>query len=197
MTGSGSKYFCTGQDGPPGDWPGITDPAELIAGLTIPVIAAINGDALGLGLEIALSCDIRIASEDARLGLPEIADGSIPSHGGTQRLPRLVGRGRALELILSGDLVSAQRALAMGLVDEVVAPDRVMQRAEELAGQIAHKAPVAARYAREAINTGLDLPLDQGLRLEGDLYLLLQTTADREEGIRAHREKRTPEFRGK
>lgn len=197
ITGVGRRYFCAGTATPlaleTADW---AKPARSIASLTIPVIAAINGHALNAGLELALACDIRIASDEARFGFPDIERGILPSDGGTQRLPRLIGRGRAMELLLTGETISAARALEIGLVDEVVLPSHVMYRAAELARQIATKAPTATRYAKEAINTGLDLSLDQGLRLEGDLYLLLQTTSDRSEGVLSFRQKRAPCFTG-
>lgn len=181
VTGAGSRHFCNG-GGPdldaasPSGSPRLVD---AVAGLSIPVIAAINGNAMGLGLELMLACDIRIASAEATFGFPAITDGFLPHDGGTQRLPRLIGKGRALELLLTGRTVDASEALEIGLVDELSPPAQVMSRVEQLAGQIAHKAPLAVRYAKEAIRSALDLPLDQGLRLEGDLYLLLRTTADR------------------
>ncbi|GEM_PF-16625 len=197
ITGAGRRYFCGGAEASLGainaDW---SKPALNVASLSIPVIAAINGHAFNAGLELALACDIRIASEEALFGFPGIEHGILPSDGGTQRLPRLIGRGRALGLLLTGDTVNAKQALEMGLVDEVVPSSQVLARAAGLAGEIASKAPIAVRYAREAINSGLDLPLDQGLRLEGDLYLLLQTTRDRAEGVMSFRQKRAPHFTG-
>lgn len=199
VTGAGHRYFCTGaaprhmlqSSG------NIASPGYTISCLEMPVIAAINGDALDLGLEIALACDIRIASAQAHFGFPQVASGMIPSDGGTQRLPRLIGRGRALEMLLTGDLIDAASALEMGLVDEVVPPDGVMERAEKLAAEIGHKAPRAIKYIKEAVNDGLDMTLEQGLRLEGDLYLLLQTTADRTEGVQSFLKKRKPVFKGR
>ncbi|MEW6143302.1 MAG: enoyl-CoA hydratase-related protein [Chloroflexota bacterium] len=197
VTGAGRRYFCAGDELQPTiKSPNLPRPASSIASLTIPVIAAINGHAFDAGLELVLACDIRIASEQAFFGFPGIKHGMLPSDGGTQRLPRLIGRGRAMELLLTGETINAARALDMGLVDEVVPSSRVLSRAAELAGQIAAKASTAIRYAKEAINSGLDLPLDQGLRLEGDLYLLLQTTSDRTEGVMSFRQKRTPRFTG-
>ncbi len=162
-----------------------------------PIIAAIRGYALGGGLELALACDIRIAAEDAQLGLTEINLGIIPGGGGTQRLPRLVGRGKALEMILTGSRVPAAEALRLGLVERVVPVAELMPAAQALARSIADKAPVALRYAKEAVVTGLELPLADGLRLENDLATLLRTTEDRVEGARAFVEKRKPRWTGR
>jgi len=170
--------------------------ATAIASIDRPVIAAINGDALGQGLELALSCDIRIASQRAQFGFPQVASGLIPMGGGTQRLPRLVGRGKALELILTAETIGAEEALAVGLVSQVVPQQNLASEAEALARSIAGKAPIALRYIKEAVNKGLDLTLEQGLRLEADLYFLLHTTADRTEGIKAFLDKRPPQFKG-
>ena len=162
-----------------------------------PIIAAIRGYALGGGLELALACDIRIASEDAQLGLTEVNLAIIPGGGGTQRLPRLVGRGRALEMILTGARIDAREALRIGLVERVVPPADVLAAARELARTLAEKAPVALRYAKEAVVKGFELPLADGLRLENDLATLLRTTEDRVEGAKAFLEKRKPRFTGK
>ncbi len=162
-----------------------------------PIIAAIRGFALGGGLELALACDIRIAAEDAQLGLTEINLAIIPGGGGTQRLPRLVGRGKALEMILTGARVPAAEALRIGLVERVVPVAELMPAAQALARTIADKAPVALRYAKEAVVSGLALPLADGLRLENDLATLLRTTEDRVEGARAFVEKRKPKWSGK
>ena len=161
-----------------------------------PMIAAIRGYALGGGLELALACDIRIAAEDAQLGLTEISLAIIPGGGGTQRLPRLVGRGKALEMILTGARIGAPEALRIGLVERVVPPGEVLAAAQELARALAARAPVALRYAKEAVVKGLELPLAEGLRLENDLATLLRTTEDRLEGAKAFLEKRTPRFTG-
>ena len=161
-----------------------------------PIIAAIRGYAFGGGLELALACDLRIAGEDARLGLTEIDLAIIPGGGGTQRLPRLVGRGRALEMILSGARIDAREALRIGLVERVVPAAEVLASALELAKTLAAKAPVALRYAKEAVVKGLELPLADGLRLEQDLATLLRTTEDRVEGAKAFLEKRKPRFTG-
>ena len=161
------------------------------------IIAAIRGFALGGGLELALACDIRIAAEDAQLGLTEINLAIIPGGGGTQRLPRLVGRGKALEMILTGMRVPAAEALRIGLVERVVPVAELMSSAQALARQIADKAPIALRYAKEAVVGGLGLPLADGVRLENDLSTLLRTTEDRVEGAKAFVEKRKPKWSGK
>jgi enoyl-CoA hydratase/carnithine racemase len=161
-----------------------------------PIIAAIRGYAFGGGLELALACDIRIAGEDAQLGLTEVNLAIIPGGGGTQRLPRLVGRGKALEMILTGARLPAAEALRIGLVERVVPATEVLRAALDLARALAAKAPVALRYAKEAVVKGLELPLADGLRLEGDLSTLLRTTEDRVEGARAFLEKRPPRWTG-
>jgi enoyl-CoA hydratase/carnithine racemase len=171
--------------------------SELLAKLDQPVIAAINGDAVGQGLEIALACDIRIAAETSRFGLPHIKTGLIPQDGGTQRLPRLVGRGKALEMILTGEMIEAQEAYRIGLVNKIVPPRELITVAMDMAKEMASKGPIALRYAKEAIYKGMDVTLEQGLRLEADLYFLLHTTRDRTEGINAFLEKRTPKFEGR
>ncbi|MCJ7743561.1 MAG: enoyl-CoA hydratase/isomerase family protein, partial [Dehalococcoidales bacterium] len=138
--------------------------ASAIASIDRPVIAAINGDALGQGLELALSCDVRLAAQSARFGFPQVACGLMPGDGGTQRLPRIIGRGKALELILTGEIIDAEEALAIGLVSQVVSPPDLMATAEALAQNIAGKAPIALRFIKEAVNKGVDLTLEQGLR---------------------------------
>jgi enoyl-CoA hydratase len=162
-----------------------------------PIIAAIRGIALGGGLELALACDIRIAGDDALLGLTEVNLAIIPGGGGTQRLPRLVGRGKALEMILTGARIGAAEALRIGLVERVVPAAEVMNAARDLARELAGRAPVAMRYAKEAVVKGLGMSLDDGLRLEGDLSTLLRTTEDRLEGARAFLEKRKPNWKGR
>jgi enoyl-CoA hydratase/carnithine racemase len=194
ITGAGAA-FCSGSE-PECIGTGC-HPADAIACIDRPVIAVINGDALGQGLELALSCDIRLASEKARLGLPQVAQGGIPMDGGTQRLPRIVGRGKAMELLLTAQTIPAGEALEIGLVSRVVAPEALAGEADKLAETIAAKGPIALRYLKEAVNKGMDMTLEQGLRLEADLYFLLHTTADRTEGITAFREKRTPKYKGK
>ena len=162
-----------------------------------PIIAAIRGFALGGGLELALACDIRIAAEDAQLGLTEVTLGIIPGGGGTQRLPRLIGRGKALEMILTGARIPAAEALSIGLVEHVVPVAELLPSAQALARRIAEKPPIALRYAKEAVVSGLALPLADGLRLESDLSTLLRTTEDRVEGARAFVEKRKPRWSGR
>ena len=199
ITGAGDT-FCVGTDRAlpsealPSELPSVAAP---VAKLDRPVIAAINGDALGQGLELALACDFRIAAETARLGLPQIASGLIPWDGGTQRLPRLVGRAKALEIILLGEPISAKEAYRVGLVNKVVKLVELPLAVANVAREMASGAPVAVKYAKEAVDKGLELTLEQGLRLEADLYSLLQTTQDRIEGIAAFREKRPPTFEGK
>ena len=194
LTGAGDKAFCSGSElEKSGTRYSV---ATAIASIEKPVIAAINGDALGQGLELALSCDIRLASDKAKFGFPQIAQGIIPFDGGTQRLPRIVGKGKALELILTAETITAEEALEIGLVSKVVDGASLAAEAEALAKTIAAKAPIALRYIKEAVNKGLDLTLDQGLRLEADLYFLLHTTADRTEGITAFLKKRPPQFKG-
>jgi len=161
-----------------------------------PIIAAINGFALGGGLELALACDIRIAGDSSLLGLTEVNLAIIPGGGGTQRLPRLVGRGKALEMILTGARIDAREALRIGLVERVVPAAEVQSAAQELARQLAERAPVAMRYAKEAVVKGLGMSLEDGLRLENDLATLLRTTEDRIEGAKAFLEKRKPRFTG-
>jgi enoyl-CoA hydratase len=194
VTGAGDKAFCSGAELEPAEpW---YSTASAIASIDCPVIAAINGDALGAGLELALSCDIRLASDKARFGLPQVARGLIPMDGGTQRLPRIVGRGKAMELLFTAEIISAGEALEIGLISRVVPPEKLAGEVEALAENIAAKGPIALRYTKEAVNKGLDMTLEQGLRLEADLYFLLHTTADRTEGIRAFLEKRPPRFKG-
>jgi enoyl-CoA hydratase len=182
-----------GEDQEPGFW-SLTEP---IAKLDLPVIAAINGDAMGQGLELALACDIRIASEAARFALTHIKSGLIPGDGGTQRLSRLVGKGKGSEMILTGEMIDAREALRIGLVNKIVPSEKLEATALHMAREMASKGPVAVRYAKEAINKGIDMTLEQGLRLEADLYLLLHTTQDRAEGIQTFRKKGVPRFEGK
>lgn len=170
--------------------------SSAVAGLNCPVIAAINGDALSAGLELALSCDIRICSENARFGFPETSYGLIPGGGGTQRLPRIIGRGKATEMVITAEPIDAAEAYRVGLVNKVVPRQALIAEAEEIASKLISRAPIAVRYAKEAVNKGMDMTLAQGLRLEADLSLLLQTTKDRAEGIRAFLEKRKATFKG-
>jgi len=196
LTGVGDKAFCGGGQLELQKSGSRYSAATAIASIDRPVIAALNGDALGQGLELALSCDIRLASDKARFGFSQVAQGLVPFDGGTQRLPRIVGKGKALELILTAETITAEEALELGLVNKVVAGANLAAEAEALAGTIAAKGPIALRFIKEAVNKGLDLTLGQGLRLEADLYFLLHTTADRTEGITAFLEKRPPQFKG-
>jgi enoyl-CoA hydratase len=193
LSGAG-EAFCRGSEAEKGVVYGI---AAAVAAIEKPVIAAINGDALGQGLELALSCDIRLASDKAKFGFPQLTKGVIPADGGTQRLARLVGRGKALELILTAETITAAEALEIGLVNKVVARRELADEAKALAESIASKGPIALRFIKEAVNKGLDMTLEQGLRLEGDLYFLLHTTADRTEGITAFLKKKPPKFKNK
>jgi enoyl-CoA hydratase len=172
------------------------DPFGCLAELPQPVVCAINGDAAGAGLELSLACDVRIAVEGAAFSMPEVSMGVLPLGGGTQRLPRLVGRGKALEMILTGEPIDAQEALRIGLVSAVVSRDRLLAEAETIASRIAERGPLAVRYAKEAISRGLEMPLEQALRFETDLTIILQTTEDRAEGVRAFLEKRKADFKG-
>jgi len=171
--------------------------AEPIARLDRVVIVAIKGDAIGQGLELALACDMRIAIETSRFGLPHIKTGLIPWDGGTQRLSPLVGKGKAMEMIFTGEIIDAQEAYRIGLINRIVTPAELMPVVLDMAQEMASKGPIALRYAKEAIYKGMDLTLEQGLRLEADLYFLLHTTRDRTEGIRAFQEKRHPQFKGR
>ena len=159
-----------------------------------PVIAAINGFALGGGCELALACHIRIASEKAQIGLPEVTLGIIPGYGGTQRMARLVGKAKALELVCSGDRVNAQEAERIGLVNRVVPADQLLAVTEELAKRITSRGPVAVRAAIEAVIIGSDMPLEEGLALESALFGLLCATDDMKEGMKAFIEKRAAQF---
>jgi enoyl-CoA hydratase/carnithine racemase len=169
---------------------------EPVAGLKQPVIAAIGGDALGPWLELALACDIRITTPNSRFGLPQIRQGLMPAGGGTQRLPRLIGQGRAMQMVLTGEPMNAEEACRAGLIQRIVPLASLMQTATEMARDMAEKSPLSLSYAKEALHKGLDLTLDQGINMELDLYLLLFSTADRIEGITAFKEKRKPEFEG-
>jgi enoyl-CoA hydratase/carnithine racemase len=175
---------------------GQISPIEAIAKLKQPVIAAIRGDGIGLSLELALACDLRIGIEGARFGLTQIKEGSVPSNGGTQRLPRLVGQGKALQMVLTGELIGSAEAYRIGLINRVVSPGDLIPTSTELAKDMATKSPLSLSYAKEALYGGRDLTLDQGIKMELDMYLLLCTTSDRTEGITAFREKRKPDFKG-
>lgn len=204
VTGAG-RAFVAGAD--IGELTHLSDPfagreAALIgqevmnslAALPFPTVAAINGFALGGGLELALAADMRVASSSAKLGLPEVGLGLIPGYGGTQRLPRLIGKGLALELIFTGRHVSAEEALAMGLVNRVA--DDALAASLELARLAAKNAPVSLGLAKEAVVRGLDASLSEGLEIEADLFGMVTTTRDMREGTAAFLEKRSPEFEG-
>ncbi|MFQ5472814.1 MAG: enoyl-CoA hydratase/isomerase family protein [Dehalococcoidia bacterium] len=175
----------------------LDDPFGCLAEMSKPVVCAINGDAIGGGLALALACDVRVTAEGTRFAVPETAMGLIPMGGATQRLARLVGRGKAIELTLTGESIRADEALRIGLVSVVTSQDKVIDEAERIAGRIAERGPLAVQYAKEAISRGIDMPLEQALRYETDLTVILQTTEDRAEGVRAFLEKRKPEFKGK
>lgn len=207
LTGAGNKAFVAGAD--------IGELAELdtfrakqmsqrgqrltltIENFGKPVIGAINGYALGGGLELALACHMRVASEKAKLGLPEVSLGVIPGYGGTQRLARLVGMGRALEMVLTGEMVSAQRAYEMGLVNLVVPPEELLEKSVELAKKITKNGPVAVRLALESVVRGQNMGIREALELEADLFGLVCSTQDMREGTQAFLEKRKPQFQGK
>jgi enoyl-CoA hydratase len=170
---------------------------HLIENCGKAVIACINGFALGGGCELALACTLRIASSSARLGQPEVKIGIIPGYGGTQRLPRLIGKSAALKMILTSEMITAAEALRLGLVDEVVAAEQLMPRAEQLAQTIAGMAPLAVRDSIRAVNSGFDLPLASALELEASLFGLSCSTSDKREGAQAFLEKRSPNWTGK
>jgi len=206
VTGAGDKAFIAGAD--IGEFEGRTalTQRESMKGSRIfdaledfpkPVIAMINGFCLGGGMELALACDIRIASDGAKLGQPEINLGIIPGGGGTQRLTRLVGEGKAMELILTGDLIDAVEAKAIGLVNDVVPARELQDRVRGLAGRIAEKSPIALRMAKEAVKTASRLNLREGLDRETDLFSLTFASEDKTEGVRAFLEKRKPDFKGR
>lgn len=207
LTGAGEKSFVAGAD--------IGELAEKdavgakefalatqriltqIEGFSKPVVAAVNGYALGGGCELAMACHMRIASERAKFGQPEVNLGIIPGNGGTQRLPRLVGKGRAIELVLTGRMVDAEEALRIGLVNQVVPPEKLIAACEELLGTILQKGPVAVRLALEAIHHGLNMTLEEGVQLEANLFGMCFSTEDMREGTRAFLEKRQPVFKGR
>ena len=205
LTGAGD-VFCSGIDFKElslftADDLKLMNPAKqsssALAAINCPVIAAINGDATGAGLELALACDIRLASEKARFCFPETSYGLIPGGGGTQRLPRIVGKAKALEMILLAEPIDADEAFRIGLVSRVASKESLYREAEKIGRMITARAPIAVRYAKEALSRGVDMTIDQGLRLEADLSILLHTSEDRTEGIKAFIEKRTAYFKGK
>lgn len=175
-------------------WP---DPVAAIAALPQPVIAAVDGEARGWGLGLALACDLRILTTRAVLSAPDAGAGRLPGGGVTQRLPRIVGTARATAMLLLGQRLRAREAFAWGLAADVVPPARLGRTAEKCARDLARRGPIALRYAKEAVHRALDLPLEAGVRLEHDLYVLLQTTTDRREGVAAFRARRRPRFEGR
>jgi enoyl-CoA hydratase len=205
ITGAGEKAFVAGADIAEFEGRTAVTQRDVMTARSLftavdtfpkPVIAMINGFCLGGGCELALSCDIRVASETARFGQPEINLGIIPGGGGTQRLTRLVGEGKAMELILTGDMIDAQHAYNLGLVNLVVPAADLEAKTMELANRIAEKSPIALRMAKEAVKTAARANLDEGLRREIDLFALTFSSADKDEGIRAFLEKRKPDFKG-
>lgn len=170
---------------------------EAIASLRVPVIALVQGRALDEGFELMLAADLCLASVDAKFGLTQVTQGRFPCHGGTQRLPRRVGVAWALRLILLGELLSARRAVSLGLALRAVPRSRLRALGRALAREVAERGPIAQRFAKEALRAAGDLPLAEGLRLEGDLYVLLQSTEDRREGIASFHARRRPRFVGR
>jgi enoyl-CoA hydratase len=173
------------------------DPFAAIYGLPMPVIASMQGKAVSAGLELALCADVRLAADDARFSLPELLQGLLPLAGGSQRLTRIAGRGAASSMLLLGEELDAAGALRCGLISRVVPAKELTAGADALASRVAERGPLALRYAKEAVRQGLEMSLDQGLRLELDLSIILQTTADRDEGVKAFLEKRKANFEGR
>lgn len=206
VTGAGEKAFCAGADLKERRTMSelqvqefirtIRDTFTELERLNKPVIAAINGAAFGGGTELALACDLRVMSESAQMGLTETSLGIIPGAGGTQRLPRIVGKAKAKELIFTARRISAQEALSIGLVNRVVPADQVMNAACELAEEIAQNAPLALAQAKMAIDFGLEVDLQTGLAIESNAYQVIIPTKDRLEGLEAFKEKRKPVYRG-
>jgi enoyl-CoA hydratase/carnithine racemase len=170
---------------------------NLIENLGKPVIACLNGFTLGGGCEIAMACTMRLASDNAKIGQPEVKLGIIPGYGGTQRLPRLVGKGRAMQLVLTGEMISAQEALRIGLINEVTAPADLIPSAEAIAQKIIANAPLAVQYSLEAINKGLEMTLPEALYLEAVLFSVACSSEDKKEGTTAFLEKRPAQFKGR
>lgn len=206
ITGAGEKAFVAGADiGEFADRTPMEQRAamegrrvfEAIAAFPRPVIASVNGYALGGGCELALACDLRIAGRSARFGQPEVNLGILPGGGGTQRLPRLIGLGRAMRLILTGELIGAEDAERIGLVDEVVDDDELRARTLELAGSIAKHSPVALKLIKEAVRASAEMPLSAGLAFERELFISAFSSDDRTEGVAAFLEKRPPSFKGR
>ena len=205
FTGSGDKAFVAGADITEfkgrtalDQWDLYRQPFlyDAVDRFSKPAIAMINGYCLGGGCELALACDIRTASDRAQIGQPEVNIGILPGGGGSQRLPRLVGLGKAMELILTGDRIPAAEALRIGLVDEVFPHDQLESKTLEIANRIAEKSPVAVRLAKQAVKASVRMGLEEGLRYEQSLFSLIFTTHDKEEGVRAFLEKRPPKWTG-
>jgi enoyl-CoA hydratase len=206
LTGAGSKAFVAGADIGELTEQGVAGGrARALAGQLVfrrlercgkPVIAAVNGFALGGGCELAMACHLRIAAENAKFGQPEVKLGIAPGYGGTVRLPRLIGRARALELLLTGDMIDAEEARRIGLVNRVVPADQVVPEAEAILRTILGNGPLAVRACLEAVDTGMDMTLDQALLLEAGYFGLLSATDDMQEGTKAFLEKRKPLFKG-
>ena len=207
VTGAGEKSFIAGADikelatqDPVGAKEfslGSQEILNYVENFPKPIIAAINGFALGGGCEFAMACHIRIASERAKFGQPEVTLGIMPGNGGTQRLPRLVGKGRAIELILTGNMIDAQEAYRIGLVNQVCAPEELIAKAEGILNTIYTKGPVAVKLCLEAIQHGMEMTLEEGVQLESNLFGLCFSTEDMKEGTQAFIEKRKPDFKGK
>jgi len=207
LTGSGDKAFAAGAD--------IAEMAkstaieaekstrhaqvvtEIMENIGKPVIAAVNGFALGGGCELAMACTFRIASENAKFGQPEVKIGIMPGAGGTQRLPRLIGKGRALQLILTGEIINAQEAYRTGLVNEVVASAELIPRVEAILNQIISNAPFGVKFSIDAVNKGLDASVSEGLLIEASFFALCAGTEDKKEGTSAFLQKRAPQFQGR
>lgn len=206
ITGAGEKSFIAGADiSEFADKTPVTQRAVFqnktlfnsIDSFPKPVIAMINGFCLGGGCELSLACDIRIASENAKIGQPEINLGIIPGGGGTQRLTRLIGEGKSMELILTGDMIDAQTALDLGLVNHVFTAEELEEKTMKMAGKIATKSPIALQMGKEAVKTASKSNLDEGLKREIDLFAICFSSEDKEEGVSAFLEKRKPEFKGR
>jgi enoyl-CoA hydratase/carnithine racemase len=207
LTGAGDKAFIAGADISELSTATAVDAEaashfgqevlNLIENLGKPVIAAINGFALGGGCETAMACTLRVASEHAKFGQPEVKLGVLPGGGGTQRLPRLIGKGRALQIILSGEMISAQEAYRIGLVNEVVPASEVIPRAEAILKQIFANAPLAIKYSLEAVNKGMETSQSEGQALESSFFGLCAGTEDKKEGTQAFLQRRAPQFQGR
>lgn len=207
LTGAGEKAFVAGAD--ISQFPSLNREAgielarkgqkvfQIIADFPCPVICAINGFALGGGLEIALACDIRVVAENAKLGVPEITLGIIPGYGGTQRLPRLLPMGKAKEVVFSGEMVDAATAKSIGIADRLVSSGKALEEATKLAEVIASRGPIALRVAKRVMNKGIEMDLSNALELEAEGFGELCDTEDKNEGAQAFLEKRPPKFKGK